>query len=71
MAGIATDTTDDAGGVVLAFGAVVFAVTNLATILAGLVLVVAQGTVESGKLAKLVSLKLILSFGNGRSLSVD
>lgn len=44
---------------------------DLAAVLAGLVLVVTEGTVEGSKLAKLVALELILSFGNGRGLAEE
>lgn len=69
VAGVATDAADDAGGVVLALGTVVLAVTDLAAVLAGLVLVVAEGTVEGGELTKLVSLELVLTFGDGGGLA--
>ncbi|KAK1715567.1 uncharacterized protein BDZ83DRAFT_54194 [Colletotrichum acutatum] len=45
--------------------------TDLATVLASLVLVVTEGTVEGSKLAKLVALELVLSFGNGRGLAEE
>jgi hypothetical protein len=46
---IATDTTNDISGEVTLLGTVVFAMTNLTTVLASLVLVVSEGTVESGE----------------------
>lgn len=45
VAGIAADTADDVGGVVLLLGAIVLAVPNLAAVLARLVLVVTEGSV--------------------------
>jgi len=39
-------------------------VTNLAAVLAGLVFVVTEGTVECGELAQLVALELVLAFGD-------
>jgi hypothetical protein len=66
VTGVATDAADDAGGVVLSLGAIILAVANLTTVLAGLVLVVSKGTVERGKLTQLIALKLVLSLGNGR-----
>jgi len=42
-------------------------VADLAAVLAGLVLVVTEGTVERGELAQLVALELILTFGNRSS----
>jgi hypothetical protein len=41
--------------------------SDLATVLAGLVLVVTEGTVKRSELAKLVPLELVLAFGNRRS----
>lgn len=38
--------------------------TNLAAVLAGLVFVVTEGTVECGELAQLVALELVLAFGD-------
>ena len=45
MAGVATSTADDVGSEVLLLGAVVLAVTNLSTVLAGLILIITQRTV--------------------------
>lgn len=68
MSSVATDATDNVGGEVLGVRAVVLAVTNLTTVLASLVLVVTESTVESGKLTQLVALELVLTFGDGGSL---
>ena len=68
MTGIATDTTDDVCRVILLLGAVVLPVADLAAVLAGLVLVVAEGTVERSELTKLVTLELVLAFGYGGGL---
>lgn len=46
MARIATDAADDAGRVVGLVGTVILAVSDAATVLAGLVLIVTQGTVQ-------------------------
>jgi hypothetical protein len=64
MPSLTTDTTDDAGREVLFLGTVVLAMTNLTAVLAGLVLVVSKGTVESCKLTELVALEFVLAFGN-------
>jgi hypothetical protein len=64
VACISTDTTDDVGREVALFWAVVLSVTNLTTVLASLVLIVSEGTVERCKLTKLVALELVLPFGN-------
>lgn len=70
MTSVTTDTADNIGCVVLLFGTVVLSMTDLAAVLASLVLVVTQGSVESGKLAKLVSLELVLALGDRCSLQV-
>jgi hypothetical protein len=67
---IAADATDDVGSVVLLFRAVPLAMANLATILASLVLIITEGSVQRRKLAELVALELVLALGNGSSLSV-
>lgn len=43
--------------------------TNLATVLTSLVLIVTKGSVESSELAKLIALQFVLAFGDRRSLS--
>lgn len=68
MASVATDTANDAGGEVLLFGTVVLAVSNLPTVLAGLVLIITQGSVQGSQLTKLVTLQFVLAFGDGSSL---
>lgn len=68
VASITTDAADDVGGEVWLVGTVVLAVTNLTAVLAGLVLVVTESTVESSKLTELVALELVLSFGDRGSL---
>lgn len=67
---LATDATDDAGREVLLLRAIVLAMTNLSTVLTGLVLVVAKGTVEGGELSELVALEFVLTFGDGCSLKL-
>src|SRR5512142_206048 len=64
VASIATHSADDVGCVILPFRAVVLAVANLSTILAGLVLVVSQSPVEGSKLTELVTLQFVLAFGD-------
>ena len=68
---ISTDTADNTSREVLSIRAVVLAVTNLAAVLAGLVFVVTEGTVECGELAQLVALELVLAFGDRGSLGVN
>lgn len=80
MASIATNTTDDVGGEVALFRTIVFAMTDLPalgyvssdrldnlgalTILTSLVLVITKSSVERCKLTELVTLELVLSFGD-------
>jgi hypothetical protein len=64
MACIATNSADDAGGVVLSLRTIIFAMSNLTTVLTGLVLVVSESSVERCKFSKLVTLELVLAFGN-------
>jgi hypothetical protein len=68
VTGLSTDATDDAGREILLLRAIVFTMTNLTAVLAGLVLVVTESTVESGELTKLVPLKFVLAFGDRGSL---
>lgn len=68
MSSVATNTTDDACGVVALLWAIVLAMTNLTTVLASLVLVVTKSTVESSKLTELVALEFVLSLWNGSGL---
>ena len=71
MTSVTADTTDDVGSVVLSVRAVVLAVADFTTVLASLVLVVTQGTVERGELTQLVALELVLAFRNGGSLWIN
>jgi hypothetical protein len=64
MSSLTTNTANDARSEVLLLGTVVLAMTDLATVLAGLVLVVTEGTVKGSKLTELVSLEFVLAFGD-------
>ena len=68
MPSVAADATDDVGGEVAGLRTVVLAVTDFAAVLAGLVLVVAEGAVEGCELAELVALEFVLAFGDGGRL---
>lgn len=68
MAGVTADTADNVGSVVLLLGAIIFTMTDLAAVLAGLVLIITQGTVEGSKLTELVTLELVLAFRDRSSL---
>lgn len=64
MTGITTSAANDVGSKILLLRTVVLAVTDLATILASLVLIVTQRTVQRGELSKLVTLELVLALGD-------
>jgi hypothetical protein len=68
VASVAADTADDAGSEVLALGAVVLAMSDLTTVLAGLVFVVSERSVECSEFSELVALEFVLAFGNRCSL---
>lgn len=68
MACVATHSADDAGSEVLLLRAVVLAVSYLATVLASLVFIVTQGSVQSSELTELVTLQFVLALGDGSSL---
>jgi hypothetical protein len=67
MSGTAANTTNDVSSEVPLLRTVVFAVTHTATILADLVFVVTEGTVESGEFPKLIAFMIILTFWSGCS----
>jgi hypothetical protein len=65
---VATDTANDVSCVVLSLRAIPFAVPNLATVLASLVLIVTKSSVQGSKLSKLVALEFVLAFRDRGSL---
>jgi hypothetical protein len=71
MASVTADTADDAGRVVLLLRAVVLAVSDLAAVLARLVLIVAERSVQGSKFTQLITLQLVLALGNRRSLGIS
>ena len=62
MPSIPTNATDDICSEVACLGAIILTVTNLATVLASLVLIVTQRAVQSGEFAELIALELVLAF---------
>ena len=68
---VTADTTNDARRKVLALWTIVLAVTDLTTVLTSLILVVSKGTVEGSQLTELVSLELVLTFGDRCSLNIQ
>jgi hypothetical protein len=71
MASIAADSADDVGCEVLLLRAIVLAMSDLSAVLASLVLIITECTVQGGELTKLVALELVLSFWNGSSLRTN
>lgn len=68
MTGVAADAADDVCGEVFSVRAIVLAVADFTAVLAGLVLVVTEGTVQGGQLTELVTLELVLTLRNGGGL---
>jgi hypothetical protein len=70
VSSITTSAANYARSVVLLLGTVILAVADLTAVLASLVLVVTEGTVQGSKLAQLVALQFVLSFGDRGSLYI-
>lgn len=68
MSSVSTNTTYDVRGEIALLGTVVLAMADLAAILAGLVLVISEGSVQCCEFAELVALKLVLTFRDGGGL---
>jgi hypothetical protein len=68
MSSLATNTTDDVARDVHPLWTVVLAMTNLAAVLACLVLVISKSSVKGGELTELVALEFVLAFGDRGSL---
>ena len=69
MTCVSTDATDNVGCEVALFWTIVLSVTNLTAVLASLILIVSESTVECCKLTKLIALELVLAFRNRGSLN--
>ncbi len=68
VSSVTTDAAYDVGRVVLLLRTIVLAMADLAAVLTGLVFVVTKRTVQGSQLPELVSLELVLAFGDGGSL---
>lgn len=68
MSGAAANTTNDVSSEVPLLRTIVFAMTHTATILADLIFVIAEGTVESREFTKLIAFMIILAFWGRGSL---
>jgi hypothetical protein len=65
-----TNTTDDVSSEVTLFRAVVFAVTDSTAVLANLVFIVSECSIQSSKFAELIAFVIVLTFGSGCSLNM-
>lgn len=70
MSSVATHTTYDVGGEVLLLGTIILAMADLSAVLARLVLVVTQGSVERRQFSELIPLQFVLAFGDRGSLCI-
>jgi hypothetical protein len=68
MTSITADATDDVCCKVALLGTIVLAMAYLTAVLASLIFIITERSVESSELTKLVSLELILAFRNRSSL---
>jgi hypothetical protein len=68
VSGAPTDTTDDVSSKVALLGTLILPVTDVATILTHLVLIVSKSSVKSGEFAKLIAFVIVLAFGRGSGL---
>lgn len=71
MTSLSTNAADDASSVILLLRAVVLSMADLTTVLAGLILIVSECTIQGGEFTELVALELVLTFGDGSSLSLS
>ena len=70
MTGVTADSTDDIGCEIALFWTVKFAMTDLTTVLACLVLIVTKSTIKCCKLTELVAFEFVLAFGDRCSLQM-
>ena len=68
MSGAPADTADDVSSKVALLGTLILPVTDVATILTDLVLIVSEGTIEGGKFAELIAFVIVLALGCGSGL---
>jgi hypothetical protein len=69
VASAPANTTNDVSSKVALFGAVIFAMSDVAAVLADLVLVIAESAVEGSEFAELIAFVIVLAFGSGCSLA--
>jgi len=68
VSGAPADTADDVSSKVALLGTLILPVTDVATILTDLVLIVSEGTIEGGKFAELIAFVIVLALGCGSGL---
>jgi len=66
--GASADTADDISSKVALLRALILPVTDVAAVLADLVLIISKGSVESSKFAELIAFVIVLAFGCGSGL---
>jgi len=71
VASTSANSTNDVSSKVALFRAVIFPVANTTAVLADLVFVVTESTIESRKFSKLVAFVIVLPFGGRSSLKKD
>jgi hypothetical protein len=68
VSGAPTDTTDDVSSKVALLRALILPVTDVATILTHLVLIISKSSVESGEFTELIAFVVVLAFRRGSGL---
>jgi len=68
VTGAPADTADDVSSEVALLRTLILPVTDVATILTDLILVVSEGSVEGSKFAELIAFVIVLTFGCGSGL---
>jgi len=66
--GAPADTADDVSSEVALLGTLILPVTDVAAILADLILIVSEGSIEGSKFAELIAFVIVLAFGCGSGL---
>ena len=61
---VAANSTNDVSGKILGLRAIVFPVTDLSAILAGLIFIIAESSVQRSELTQLVSFERVVALGN-------
>lgn len=68
MSGAPADTADDVSSEVALLRTLILPVTDVATILTDLVLIVSEGSIKGSEFAELIAFVIVLAFGCGGGL---